>query len=77
MSKQWLIDTIERTVATYLEVLFGLLIAQWTTDKLDFTLLSTAALAAVPAALTVLKSAIAELRDGTVSPASLASTPGS
>lgn len=71
-TKQWVVDTLERTVATYLEVLFGLLIAQWTTDKLDLSLLATAALAAVPAALTVLKSAVAELKGGTVSPASFA-----
>lgn len=69
-TKTWLIDTLERTLATYLEVLVGLLIAQWASDKIDLTLLSTAALAAVPAALAVLKSAIAELRPGTVSPAS-------
>lgn len=72
MTKQWLYDTIERAVATYVEVFLGLLIASWTTDKVDLTLLSTAALAAVPTALAVLKAALADLKNGTVSPASLA-----
>lgn len=74
MTKQWLIDTIERTVSTYAEVFLGLLIASWATDKVDLTVLSTAALAGVPTALTVLKAAIADLRPNTVSPASLAPT---
>lgn len=72
MTKQWVIDTLERTLATYVEVFLGLLVATWATDKLDLTLLSVAALSAVPAALTVLKSALADLKGGTVSPASLA-----
>lgn len=72
MSKQWLIDTIERAVATYVEVFLGLLIAGWTTDKIDLSVLSTAAISAVPTALAVVKAALAEWKGGTISPASLA-----
>lgn len=72
MSKQWLIDTIERAVATYVEVFLGLLIAGWTTDKIDLSVLSTAAISAVPTALAVVKAALAEWKSGTISPASLA-----
>jgi hypothetical protein len=70
MTLVWLKDTIERTVATYVEVLIGLLIAGWT-DHIDWSFAKTAAVAAVPAALAVAKAALAELRPGTVSPASL------
>jgi hypothetical protein len=70
MNLAWLKDTVERTVATYLEVLFGLLIAGWT-DHIDWSFGKSAAVSAVPAALAVMKAAFAELRSGTVSPASL------
>lgn len=76
MTKQWVVDTIERAVATFVEVFLGLLIAQWSTDKLDLTVVSTAALAAVPALLAVVKAAVADLLGGDVSPASLAGRRG-
>lgn len=72
ITKQWLVDTVERAVATYVEVFLGLLIAGWATDKIDLSVLATAALAAVPTALAVLKAALADLKGGTVSPASFA-----
>lgn len=51
-------DVAERTVLTYLEALLGLLLAGAATDIVDFTFLQSAAIAAVPAALTVIKGAI-------------------
>ena len=51
-------DVAERAVATYLEAFFGLLIASWATE-LDASVITTAAIAAVPAALAVLKGAAA------------------
>jgi hypothetical protein len=67
----WIKDTVERALATYVEVLLGLLIAGWTTDKIDLSFLSSAALAAVPAGLAVIKAALASRATDTVSPASL------
>lgn len=73
MFKRWLKDTAERTLATYCEVFLGLLIATWVTDtsQLDLSFVAVAGWSAIPAALTVLKAAFADLRAGTVSPASL------
>ncbi|NUS16302.1 MAG: hypothetical protein HOY69_33710 [Streptomyces sp.] len=59
MPKFWL-DLTERTAATYAVALLGLLLA----DGVDLTsigALKAAAVAAIPAALTVLKGAIASL----------------
>lgn len=61
----WLRDTAERVVATYVEVLIGLLIVA---DAIDISVAKAAAVAALPAALAVLKAAIATRFD-TNSPA--------
>lgn len=61
----WLKDTAERVIATYVEVLIGLLIVA---DAIDISVAKAAAVAALPAALTVLKAAIATRFD-TNSPA--------
>ncbi|MEV7781670.1 holin [Kitasatospora sp. NPDC088351] len=55
--RTFLLDLTERTVATYLAALLGLLLA----DRVDLTSVGTlraAAVAALPAALTVLKGGI-------------------
>lgn len=54
----WLIDAAERTAATYVQAFVGLLIAGWG-DVLDVSTLRAAAIAAIPAGLAVLKSALA------------------
>ena len=66
---KWARDTAERTISTYVETFLALLIASWT-PAVDVTIWQTAAWSAIPAALTVLKSAFATLR-GTVDSASL------
>jgi hypothetical protein len=71
MNTVWLRDVAERTVATYLQAFFGLLLAGWTTDAVDLSLVQTAAVAAVPAALAVLKGALASKVPSTISPASV------
>ena len=63
--RTWLKDTAERVVATYVEVLIGLLIVA---DAIDISVAKAAAVAALPAALAVLKAAIATRFD-TNSPA--------
>jgi hypothetical protein len=65
MNRRYLLDLAERTAATYVETLCGLLIvgwADWTSvgDALDFG--TSAAVAAVPAALAVVKGGLARLR---------------
>jgi hypothetical protein len=70
MDTAWMRDTLERTIATYLQALIGLLIASWS-GAIDLATLQTAAWAAIPAALAVLKAAIASRVGDTVSPASL------
>ncbi len=58
MMKQWLRDTAERVLATYLEVWLGLVIAS-KLDVLDVTSLKAFTIAAIPSALVVLKAAVA------------------
>lgn len=58
MNKPFLLDLLERTVATYLEAGAGLLLAD-TTHLLNLGDARVAAVAALPAALTVVKSALA------------------
>jgi len=66
----WWRDTIERVVATWAEAFLGLMIASsW--GALDWGIVETAAWSALPAALAVLKAAIASRRSGAVSPASM------
>jgi hypothetical protein len=71
MNTVWLKDVAERTVATYAQAFIGLLLAGWTTDAVDLSLVQAAAVSAVPAALAVLKGALASKVPGTISPASL------
>ena len=70
--RAWQRDTIERTVATYVQGFLGLVIAGWASDAVDLAMIESAAIAAVPAALAVVKAAIARKVPGTMSPASLA-----
>ncbi|MCA1220683.1 hypothetical protein [Streptomyces sp. 8L] len=58
MNRAFLLDLVERTVATYLEVGAGLLLAD-STHLLSLGSLRVAAVAALPAALTVVKGALA------------------
>lgn len=57
MSKKYLVDLAERVGATYAETFIGLLLLAHT---LGLDALKTAAVAAVPAALAVLKGALAK-----------------
>lgn len=71
MTKVWIRDVAERTISTYLQAFLGLLLAGWTTDTVDLSVVQAAAIAAVPAALAVLKGALASKVPGTISPASV------
>lgn len=71
IDRTWLKDVAERTIATYVQAFLGLLLAGWATDTVDLSVVQSAAIAAVPAALAVLKGAIAKRVPGTLSPASL------
>ena len=63
-------DLAERAIATYVQAFLGLLITSGITD---IGVIKTAAISAIPAALSVVKSVLAEkYAPGTVSPASLA-----
>ena len=69
MSKLFLRDLAERAIATYLQSFIGLLIVSGVTD---LQAIQTAAVAAIPAALSVIKSVLAQRYvPDTVSPASL------
>jgi hypothetical protein len=60
MNRKLLVDIAERTAFTYLEVFLGIVIADAFTDGLvDMTVLQTAAVSALPAALAVVKGMIA------------------
>ena len=61
MSKTAVVDVAERAVATYVEAFLGLLLAS---GVLDVSALKAAAVAAVPAALSVIKSAVSVLLTG-------------
>lgn len=67
--RAWLIDTVERVVATWVEAFIGFLLAANVTN-IGWSLVECAAWSAVPAALAVLKAAVASRR-ATLSPASL------
>jgi hypothetical protein len=69
--KQWLIDTGERALFTFLETFLALVLANGQ-DWLDVTVLRSAAIGGVAAVLAVLKAAIASRKTEAVSPASLA-----
>lgn len=69
-TRTFVADLLERAVATYVQALIGLLIVSGVTD---LAAVQSAAIAAIPAALSVIKSYIAErYAPGTLSPASLA-----
>lgn len=71
MDKTFLADLAERAFWTYVQTLLGLLIVSGVTD---FSVVATAAVAAIPATLSVIKSIIADKYkpEETVSPASFA-----
>lgn len=56
-SKKFILDVVERAASTYVQALAGFLIAGATAINVDTV--EAAALAAIPAALSVLKSALA------------------
>lgn len=62
-------DITERTVLTYVEVFLGLLLASGTTNVITLSALESAAIAAIPAGLAVIKGAVGSLlgRAGTAS----------
>jgi len=64
-----LADIAERTVLTYIEAFLGLLLAVGTTNIVNLSTLESAAIAAIPAGLTVAKGAVGTLlgRAGTAS----------
>lgn len=73
--RKYLLDLLERTVATYVETLLGLLIVGWgdfgaVSDFLDLG--TSAAIAAAPAALAVLKGGIARFRGDRENPSLVA-----
>lgn len=71
MNKTFLADLAERAIATYIQTLLGLLIVSGVTD---FSVVATAAVAAIPATLSVVKSILAERYKPaeSISPASFA-----
>ncbi|MEU8619772.1 hypothetical protein [Streptomyces sp. NPDC048623] len=64
-----LADIAERAVLTYIEAFLGLLLASGTTNLVTLSALESAAVAAIPAGLAVVKGAIGSLlgRIGTAS----------
>ncbi|WP_328769442.1 hypothetical protein [Streptomyces sp. NBC_00286] len=62
-------DIAERTVLTYVEAFLGLLLASGTTNLIALSALESAAIAAIPAGLAVVKGAVGSLlgRAGTAS----------
>ena len=69
-TRPFLRDLAERAISTYVQAFLGLLIAS---GVVDVAAIEAAAVAAIPAALSVVKSLLAErYAPGTISPASLA-----
>ncbi len=60
----WLRDMVERAVATYVEAFVGLLLAAEMTDGISLGVLETAAVAALPAGLAVVKATLVARRRG-------------
>ncbi|MER7794916.1 holin [Streptomyces sp. NPDC097640] len=58
---RFLYDLAERTILTYVETFLGLLLASGVTDLVDISTAKAAAIAALPAALAVVKSAAGSL----------------
>ncbi|MEV5138417.1 hypothetical protein AB0K71_05665 [Streptomyces syringium] len=69
---RFLYDLAERTILTYIEVFLGLLLASGATDLVDLSAAKAASIAAIPAALAVVKAAVGTLLG---SPASAAWLP--
>jgi hypothetical protein len=67
--RKTLADIAERAVLTYAEAFLGLLLAAGTTSIVDLSTLQSAAVAAIPAGLAIVKGAIGTLlgRAGTAS----------
>lgn len=61
MSTKFFKDLTERVVSTYLQAFIGLLIAAWS-PAIDLGSAKAAAIAAIPAALSVAKGLLAKLR---------------
>ena len=59
MTTKFAKDLFERVAATYVQVFLGLVLAGWT-DVLNISTFKVAAVSAIPAALAVLKGAIAK-----------------
>jgi hypothetical protein len=72
MNKKYWVDVVERVVATYVEVFLGLVIGSAFVDsgKLNMGAVTAAGIAALPAALSLIKSLVAS-RLGDPSSASL------
>lgn len=70
--KQWLLDTLERLLATFIETFIG---AISLSAAFDVSALKSAAIAGVAAGLSYLKSTFATLLPNTVSPSSMAPDP--
>ncbi|WNM34965.1 hypothetical protein RKE30_33630 [Streptomyces sp. Li-HN-5-11] len=68
-ARKLLADIAERAVLTYVEAFLGLLLAAGTTSVVSLSALESAAIAAVPAGLAVVKGAVGSLlgRAGTAS----------
>lgn len=76
VTKRFIVDLVERTVSTYVEVFLGLVLASGLDVSGPVTrmaIVEKAAVAALPAALTVVKSGLAKLR-GNGDSASIASS---
>lgn len=74
MTRKYLIDLAERVAATYAETLIGLLIASWAdvAELGALSVLETAAIAAIPAGLAVLKGGLARFRGDRENPSLVA-----
>ena len=73
--KDFIIDLLERSIATYVETFLGLLIASGLGTPADrMALLEKAAIAAIPAALAVAKAGLAKFK-GDPNSASIADPP--
>lgn len=68
-------DAIERVVATYVEVFLGLLLANWT-GTISLDTVKVAAVAAIPAVLSAIKTLVAGNVPNTISPASFVKDKG-
>lgn len=68
--RQWLLDTAERAVFTFIEAFLAVMLVTGT-DWLNLSALRAAGISAIAAAAAVIKAAIASRMAGTISPASV------